>query len=226
MFGTHPVKEAIKQGRRRIIQLFCTKNQISQFERFNIKTQIVDDNHLNKLVGKDTVHQGIIALVESNTYYDLDVSLLNNSTKIVILDQITDPHNIGAIIRSATAFGVDTIILQNKNSPDENGIIAKTASGTLEYINYVKVVNISKTIKDLQNNGFWVLGMDGSAKRTIKDYDFPEKVALVMGAEGSGMRDLVMKSCDELLKIPMNSKVESLNVSNAAAICFYELDKK
>jgi 23S rRNA (guanosine2251-2'-O)-methyltransferase len=151
---------------------------------------------------------------------------LHKSTKpIVILDQISDPHNVGAIMRTAAAFNAAAIIIAKNNAPDESANIAKIACGTMEITPIIKVVNITKTMEQIKEYGYWCIGLDGHAKQSISSSNLPDKLALVLGSEGKGIRKLVKQTCDLLVTIPMNPNVESLNVSNAAAISLYEISR-
>ena len=144
---------------------------------------------------------------------------------VLILDQITDPQNIGTIIRSAVAFNTLALIMQDKNSPLESGAMAKAAVGTLEHLPVARVTNLSRAIEKLKKAGFWVVGMDGYAKTTIDQLDKSGKTAIIMGSEGKGMRRLVEENCDIAVKLPMSELAESLNVAAAAAIALYEINK-
>ena len=144
---------------------------------------------------------------------------------IVILDQVSDPQNIGAIIRSCVAFGVDGLVVQDKNSPVESGAMVKATAGTMEHIKISRVTNLSRAIEILKDCGYWVIGMDGYADVTIDKVNKDGKIALVMGSEGKGMRRLVQENCDTSVKLNIAPEVESLNVSTAAAIAIYELTK-
>ena len=144
---------------------------------------------------------------------------------VLILDQVTDPQNIGAIIRSCAAFGTKAVIVQDKNSPQESGSMAKAAAGTMELVPVVRVTNLARAIETLKKHNFWIVGMDGYAKDNVDKIDKNAKLGVVMGSEGSGMRRLIEESCDITVRLPINPKVESLNVSTAAAVVLYELSK-
>ena len=145
---------------------------------------------------------------------------------VLILDQVTDPQNIGAIIRSAVAFNTLALILQDKNSPLENGAMDKAAAGMIEHLPIVRVTNLSRAIEQLKDAGFWTVGMDGYAQTTIDKLNKSGKTAIIMGSEGKGMRRLVEESCDISVKLPISPMTESLNVSTAAAIALYEINKE
>ena len=137
------------------------------------------------------------------------------------MDQVTDPHNVGAVIRSAAAFGAKAIITTDRHAPPESGTLAKSASGALEAMPWVRVTNLSRALEQLAEIGFWRIGLDGYAKTDIRDADFGDNIALVLGAEGKGIRKGTADHCDALVKLPISRTVESLNVSNAAAVALY-----
>ena len=145
---------------------------------------------------------------------------------LLVLDQVTDPQNIGAIIRSCAAFGSMALIIQDKNSPQESGAMLKAAAGTFENMPICRVTNLSRALDQLKKAGFWVVGMDGYAKTNIDKMDKKGRLAIVMGSEGKGMRRLIEESCDLTVRLPIAENVESLNVSTAAAVVLYELSKK
>jgi 23S rRNA (guanosine2251-2'-O)-methyltransferase len=150
---------------------------------------------------------------------DLDES---DGGVVLLLDQVTDPHNIGAILRSAAAFGALAVIVPEAGAPDETGVLAKSASGALEVVPLVRVTNLARAMDQLKELGFWCIGMDGHATNSIGDQKLPSRAAFVMGSEGDGMRRLTAENCDFVTKLPMSPAIESLNVSNAAAITLYE----
>ncbi|MCC8372126.1 MAG: 23S rRNA (guanosine(2251)-2'-O)-methyltransferase RlmB [Rickettsia endosymbiont of Pseudomimeciton antennatum] len=224
IYGKHPVFAALSNPKRHIQRVLCTeyifnlnKNLIS-----NHQYEITNTDSLTRLLGSNHNHQGIAANVKSiffNHIEDIDITTAN--CKVAILDQVTDPQNIGAIIRSAASFGITAIILPTDNAPDENATIAKTASGALELVQIVKVTNLRWSIEYLKKHGFWIIGLDGNATQSLNTKIFSDKMAIILGSEDKGIRRLVKEQCDHLVKIPISSKVESLNVSNAAAILFY-----
>jgi 23S rRNA (guanosine2251-2'-O)-methyltransferase len=140
---------------------------------------------------------------------------------LLVLDQVTDPHNVGAILRSAAAFGAIGIVTQDRHSPPESGVVAKAASGALERVRWARVVNLARALDDIGEAGFWRIGLTGDAGAELKDSLGPPRVALVLGAEGAGMRPNTREHCDALARLPISDSVESLNVSNAAAVALY-----
>ena len=227
MYGKHAVFAAINNNNRHIEKIYCLEKTFLEFKNklnhFNIEVVSVD--FINKKIGPDQPHQGILALVHSiflNNINDLDFT--ETIDRVVILDQITDPQNIGAIIRSAVAFGITKLILPTDRAPEESAAIAKAASGCLELIQIAKVTNIKTAIETLKRKEFWIAGLDLNGKDNLSSLAEFNKIAIIIGSEGKGMRRLTTESCDFLIKIPISSKVESLNASNAASIIFNSLN--
>lgn len=179
---------------------------------------------LGRMVPADAPHQGLVAEVEPLEDVWLG-ELLDRGTEdrrpLLVLDQVTDPHNVGAILRSAAAFDSLGIVTQDRHAPPESGTVARAASGALEIVPWCRVVNLSRALEEIAEAGFWRIGLTGHAKQTLDEAMGSQKVALVLGAEGEGMRQNTEAHCDELAKLPISGKVESLNVSNAAAIALY-----
>ncbi len=227
MFGRHAVLAAIGNTKRRIHEIYVTAQTAGDVEQSlaehqrNIKLSIKKRHELDELFPHDAVHQGIVARTSPLPVEKLAAT--KDMRQLLILDHVTDPHNIGAIWRTAAAFGTEAIITTRDSAPSENGTWAKNASGTLEILPNICVTNLASTIKELKKQGFWIIGMEGSSPMSIKDAPDYDKVAVIMGAEGKGLRDLTQKQCDLLVHLPISSTVESLNVSNAAAIALYEL---
>jgi 23S rRNA (guanosine2251-2'-O)-methyltransferase len=226
IFGKHAVDAALKNKHRRKIKLFITRALAKEYKAYEaiVELDICEHKEISKKFLNDVVHQGIaleVLPLEQESLEQLKC-ICKERSRIVILDQVTDPHNIGAILRSAAAFDVDAIIVTKDNAPDESGTIAKSASGALEVIPIIKVTNLAATMKYLKEKGYWCIGLDGAAKQNISQITPPEKCVIVLGAE-SGMRRLTKDNCDHLVKIPMSNNVESLNVSVAAAITMASL---
>lgn len=225
MHGKHPVLAAVKNKNRIIKNIYCLGKIYDQYkdQLLDKNVKIVDSEFLRNLVGEDITHQGIVANVEKLPKLPHQEIISDNTRKdrIVILDQITDPQNIGAIIRSAAAFGINKIILPENGSPEENATIAKAASGCLELVSFTKVTNISKFLALLKKSGYWIVGLDGKGKDDINKVAEIDKLAIIIGSEGKGIRRLTTENCDFIVKIPMANNVESLNASCAASIILY-----
>lgn len=232
LYGRHAVLSALRNPQRSISRLLCTPENAAEVKGLiaEHKIQIVERKEIDKLLPREAVHQGFALFCAPLSGYSLeeviDIADTKENCHILILDQVTDPQNIGAIIRSCAAFDTLALILQDKNSPEETGAMAKAAAGTIEMVPLCRVTNLSRAIQQLKHAGFWIIGMDGYAKTTVDKMNKSGKTAVIMGSEGKGMRRLVEESCDSTIRLPMNENVESLNVSTAAAIVLYELNKK
>lgn len=231
LYGRHPVTAAIKNPRRKIKELFLTKEAADTLTiPQNIPVTVSTKEQLDFLAGKEAPHQGFVAKCAPLEAPDLE-EIINQTadckeTVIVILDQVTDPHNIGAILRSAGAFNCAAVIVPQDGAPQETGVLAKTASGILEIVPFIRVPNLARAMEKLKKNGFWCIGLDGYATRSVFEEPLPKKCVLVMGSEGSGLRRLTAQNCDGTVFLPMNPAVESLNVSNACAIALYEWNRQ
>lgn len=231
LYGRHAVFAALENKNRKILKLIVTPDNVREIEeRFKGMPYVVQDKkQIEKLLPANAVHQGFV--LETLPLEGVALEDVLRQTEdvtravVLVLDQVTDPQNIGAIVRSAAAFGVKAIIVQDKNCPYEGGAMAKSAAGTLELVPIVRVTNLSRAIEILKQNGFWAVGMDGYAKQNIDQVDKNSKLVVIMGSEGAGMRRLIEEACDYTVRLPMCDKVESLNVSTAAAIVLYELYK-
>lgn len=236
LYGRHPVMAVIANPERRISKILCTKDNFDEVKsaclQHNVNPGIintVDKKEIDRILPREAVHQGFAVYCQELEDYSLeDICILaDQKTRchVLVLDQVTDPQNIGAIIRSCVAFDTLALILQDKNSPAETGAMAKASAGTIEHLPVCRVTNLSRAIQQLKEAGFWTVGMDGYAETYIDGIDKSGKIAIVMGSEGKGLRRLVEESCDATVKLPISEKVESLNVSTAAAIALYEINK-
>lgn len=187
-----------------------------------IQPKTVESAELGKMLPPQATHQGVALAVQPILPPPLE-EILATGKPLIMLDQVTDPQNIGAILRSAAAFGAGAVIVQDKHSPTENATIAKIAAGALEIVPYLSVTNLSRTIEAAQKEGYWAVGLDGAAKQTLAECKLTPKTLLVMGAEGAGLRRMVGEHCDMLAKLPIDPQMESLNVSVAAGIALYTL---
>ncbi|WP_341763929.1 23S rRNA (guanosine(2251)-2'-O)-methyltransferase RlmB [Candidatus Tisiphia endosymbiont of Beris chalybata] len=229
IYGKHTVLAALKNPRRHIQNILCTEEIFYSNKNLltNFPYEITKMDFLTRLFGLNHNHQGIAAYVKTIfSDHITDINTVNPNCTIAVLDQITDPQNIGAIIRSAASFNIATIILPADNTPDENSTIAKTASGALELVQIIKVTNLRRTLEYFKKQNFWIIGLDGHADQLLTTKMLSGKVVIVLGSEDKGIRRLVKETCDSLAKISISPQVESLNVSNAAAIAFYLSSQK
>ncbi|MCL6683446.1 23S rRNA (guanosine(2251)-2'-O)-methyltransferase RlmB [Sphingomonas alba] len=223
-WGKHAVAAALYNPDRRVVRAWATR-EAAGFMQFpdSVPVTLADVADLGRLVPHDAPHQGVV--IEAEPLEDMWLADLlaeaGERSILLVLDQVTDPHNVGAILRSAAAFGALGIVTQDRHSPPEGGVIAKAASGALERVPWVRVVNLARALEEMAEAGFWRIGLAGDAKTDLKDALGPPRVALVLGAEGPGMRSNTREHCDALARLPITDAVESLNVSNAAAISLY-----
>lgn len=229
LWGLHTCRAALQNKKRHCHELFVTQSALQgisiPIEAIKCPVKIVTADKFEEILPSLSVHQGIALRTESLIYPALEefCPTLPPSSIFVIFDQITDPHNIGAILRTAAALGAAGIIMTDKNSPLLSGTLAKTASGALEKLPIFKVTNLVRTLEQLKEYGFWIAGLDETGTHNIKDANLPKKIGLVLGAEGEGLRRLTKEKCDFLLKISTSPEFPTLNVSVAAAISLYEL---
>lgn len=223
IWGKHTVESLVQEGRREVVDVLLTAKARKLWSSSVLpKHKIVEVKELDKLLGPDAVHQGVAAQIK--TYNEAcweDFITVPGRQCWVALDQVTDPHNVGAILRSSAVFGLRGMILPKNNAPKESGVMAKAASGAIDLIPRCYVTNLQRTIADFKKEGFWVVGLAEEGVEELSGFQWPEKTLLIMGSEGSGMRSLVKESCDYIVKISSSSTFSTLNVSNAAAVCFY-----
>ncbi len=224
LWGRHAVAAALDNPARKVLQAWATR-EASGFMQLpqEVALTLADVADLGRLVPNDAPHQGVVIEVEPLESAWLDEVLANAPERAVllVLDQVTDPHNVGAILRSAAAFGAIAIVTQDRHSPPESGVVAKAASGALERVPWVRVVNLARALEEIGEAGFWRIGLAGDAETDLKDALGPPRVALTLGAEGPGLRHNTREHCDALARLPISDRVESLNVSNAAAVALY-----
>ncbi len=224
-WGKHAVYAALDNPNRVCRKLWATREAASQIViPDGLTVAFADVADLGRMVPQDAPHQGLVLDVdplEDVWLGDLLADGAKDTRPLLILDQVTDPHNVGAILRSAAAFDALGIVTQDRHAPPESGALAKAASGALEIVPWVRVVNLSRALDEIAEAGFWRIGLTGHSKRLLGEAIGTARVALVLGAEGEGMRANTEAHCDELAKLPISPKMESLNVSNAAAIALY-----
>ena len=236
LYGLHPVTLALRNPKRQITRLLWAGDgelaedlATAAFDK-KIRIDRVDKKHIEAEVGAHALHQNIAAQVRPLPDMAVEdvIAMADGMERatVVILDQVTDPHNVGAIMRSAAAFGALAVIVQDKNSPPVTGTLAKAASGAVDLIPLVRATNLTRAMEQLKAANFWCLGLDANGAKPLNDCGLTGgKVALIMGSEGDGMRRLVAEHCDLLVRLPINRMIDSLNVSNAAAIALYELNR-
>ena len=225
VFGRNVAKEILKSDKKveKIIiqEDFNDDSVISLIEKRKINPQIMSKREFSKF--DKYSHQGIILYIEDFKYCELEDFIFEENAKVVILDHLEDPHNLGAIIRTCEAAGINGIILPKDRSVSVNSTVMKTSTGALENVKISMVTNLNQTIKKLKDNRFWIVGTDMENSVDYREIDYSGKIALVIGSEGFGMSDSVKKSCDFIARIPMHGKINSLNASVAAGIMIYEV---
>ncbi len=227
LWGRHAVEAALKNPERQHRKLWATREGIASLDGelpADFPVEFAQGADLARLVARDAPHQGLVLDCEPLPDIFLDEVLDGDPARpLLILDQVTDPHNVGAILRSAAAFNACAIVTQDRHAPPESGTLAKSASGALEIVPWVRVVNLSRALDEVAEAGYWRIGLDGGGKDTLGAVIPTGPVALVLGAEGEGIRHNVAQHCDALARLPISAAMESLNVSNAAAIALYAI---
>ncbi|HWI85690.1 MAG TPA: RNA methyltransferase [Sphingomonas sp.] len=225
-WGRHAVTAALANPERTIRKVWGTREALAAFGGFptDLPVTYAEVADLGRLVPQDAPHQGVV--IEVDPLPDIWLGDLleqgeGNQRPLLVLDQVTDPHNVGAVLRSAAAFDALGLITQDRHAPPESGALARSASGALEIVPWVRVVNLARALDEIGEAGFWRIGLTGNGPRTLGEAIGGARVALVLGAEGEGMRQNTEAHCDELARLPISPRVESLNVSNAAAIALY-----
>jgi 23S rRNA (guanosine2251-2'-O)-methyltransferase len=228
LYGTHAVAAALANPDRYPKRLMlATGSAAPKGLPDGLQPEFVDRQVLDQILGRNAVHQGIALLVSPLPDLGLDEAcepVAGRRNIVVLLDQVTDPHNVGAILRSAAAFGARAVVVTDRHAPDATATLAKSASGALERIPLVRITNLARALDDLGDHGYWRIGLDGHAKETVKQAIAGQtNIAIVLGAEGEGLRRLTGERCDQLARLPISDAVESLNVSNAAAVALYAI---
>lgn len=224
-WGRHAVLAALANPERVVRKIWGTRDALGALDLPPVlPITYADVADLGRMVPADAPHQGLVAEVDPLEDVWLGELLdrgADDRRPLLVLDQVTDPHNVGAILRSAAAFNALGIVTQDRHAPPESGTVARAASGALEVVPWCRVINLARALEEIAEAGFWRIGLTGHASQTLDQAMGPQKLALVLGAEGEGMRQNTEAHCDELAKLPISGKVESLNVSNAAAIALY-----
>jgi 23S rRNA (guanosine2251-2'-O)-methyltransferase len=223
LYGWHTVAAALANPRRQIIRLLLTENAARRLAEEKIDTrvtpEIVRPSVIDQRLGPDAVHQGLLAEADPLPSPDLDT--LPQQGIVLVFDQITDPHNVGAILRSAAAFAVKAIVTTARHSPEATGVLAKSASGALELVPIVTVQNLARGLTELNDQGFLTVGLDSEGSDDLGAVQLRQPLALVLGAEGKGLRQLTRDTCSVVARLDMPGAIKSLNVSNAAVLALY-----
>jgi 23S rRNA (guanosine2251-2'-O)-methyltransferase len=223
LYGWHTVTAALANPKRRIRALFATENAMRRLTEENIPLkvtpEIVRPSVIDHRLGPDAVHQGLLA--EADALPGLDISALPKDGIVLVLDQITDPHNVGAILRSAAAFAVKAVVTTARHSPEVTGVLAKSASGALELVPIISVQNLARTLTEMNDIGFQTVGLDSEGSTNLSAVELRAPLALVLGAEGKGLRQLTRETCSVVARMDMPGDIKSLNVSNATALALY-----
>jgi len=227
IYGAHPVEEALKNPKRKFVKLTCTLNGAERLKALTqplgITPEIVNPKVLDRKVEPDAVHQGMI--LEAKALRQPQLDEIEQSGVVVMLDQVTDPHNVGAILRSCAAFQVTAVVTTARHSAEASGVLFKAASGAYEHVPFVKVTNLARAMEELRDAGFRLVGLDSEAETVLGAIDKTPPLVLVLGAEGKGLRELTRKNCDVVAKLDFSGAIRSLNVSNAAAVALYALTR-
>ncbi len=228
LYGLHTVRQAMDNPQRVILKMLVTRNALSRLEiedpqALAYPVEMVLPQAIDKLLPADSVHQGV--MIEAKPLRLRTIAELKDADLVLVLDQVTDPHNVGAIMRSAVAFGAGAIVTTLRNSPQESGVLAKSASGAFELIPYLQVGNLADALEELHKIGFTTIGLDSDGPQPLENTLSGERVALVLGAEGKGIRQKTAQTVTALARLDMPGAIKSLNVSNAAAISLYAARK-
>ncbi len=220
LWGFHPVLEALRSRRRTPLRVLATEAAAErlrpELETRGLRAEIVEPDEIGRLAPRDAVHQGV--LLQARPLEALDIGDVPDAGTVLVLDQITDPHNVGAILRTAAAFGVATLVTTERHAPDLTGVLAKSASGGLEHVPVVQVTNLARALDELARRGFQVIGLDSDGTVPLDAVAPAPARALVLGAEGKGLRRLTRERCETVARLDMPGPIRSLNVSNACAV--------
>ena len=227
IYGWHPVAEALRNPKRKFIRLLATENAAVRIAEeigpTRISAEIVSPKDISRLLEPDAVHQGLY--LEAKPLVSPHLETLSSEGLVLALDQITDPHNVGAIVRTAAAFGVEAIVTTARHSPAATGVLAKSASGGLEHVPFLIVKNLAEALITLGDRGFQRIGLDSSGETELNAFKPSRPLVLVLGAEGKGLRQRTRDCCDVVARLTMPGEIKSLNVSNAAAISLYAVSQ-
>jgi len=220
IYGFHSVEAALKAPRRKLIRLYATPAAAARLageaSARGVETVVMSAEEIALRAPRQAVHQGV--LLEARPLAPIDISELPERGLVVVLDQVTDPHNVGAILRSCAAFAVDALVTTERHSPEFSGALAKSASGGLEFVPVCSVVNLARALQEIGDRGYWRVGLDSEGPQSLTRMDLSRPLALVFGAEDKGLRRLTRENCDALARLDMPGPIKSLNVSNACAV--------
>ena len=224
LYGIHTVRAALDNPRRKITRMLVTRNAAERLElgdvaALSFPAEIVEPRDIDRITGSDAVHQGVV--IEARPLSPKPLEALGDTRLVVVLDQVTDPHNVGAVMRSAVAFGAGALIVTSRHSPTESGVLAKSASGALEHIDLIEVRNLADALGKLHEAGFQTIGLDSDGPSEMEQSFAGDRIALVLGAEGKGLRQKTRETVTALARLDMPGAIRSLNVSNAAAVALY-----
>jgi 23S rRNA (guanosine2251-2'-O)-methyltransferase len=222
IYGKHAVRAAVLNGNRQVFKVVVLPQNRDFLSDLSVKAEVVDKNYFLSLFGKDVIHQGCAAQVLPLDDVFLE-DLPDDDRPIVFLDQVTDPQNIGSILRASAVFGAKAVVLTEMNAPEVTAVIAKVASGALETVPLIKVKNLVQSIKMLKKSGYWCLGLDERGDKKIGEMDLSGKFVLIIGSEGQGMRRLTRENCDFLVQLPSVGSFSTLNAAQAATVSLYEI---
>lgn len=224
LYGNHAVNAALENPERKHVALYVLEQDKDKYKNFSKILKVVAKKEFEKITHEGAVHQNIALKTSGLPNLDVeDLVSAGEESLLLAFDQVTDPHNVGAILRSAACFKVDGALHTHKNAPSETGVLAKSACGGLEHVPFARVTNLVRALNQLKEQGYWVVGLSEHSKQCLDELDLPKKLVFVVGAEGEGMRRLVMETCDFLGKLRTNPNFPTLNASNAAAVALYEI---
>jgi len=228
LYGWHTVKAALENPARRIRRLYATENAARRLAddgvALPVTPELVRPDTIAGRLGPDAVHQGLLA--EADPLPSPDLEELPATGIVLVLDQITDPHNVGAILRTAAGFAVAAIVTTARHSPEATGVLAKSASGALDYVPIVTVQNLARALAEMKARGYLLIGLDSTGDADLADVALTAPLALILGAEGKGLRQLTRATCDRVARLDLPGKIKSLNVSNAAALALYVASRR
>lgn len=224
LYGNHAVNAALANSDRQHLALYVLDEVKTQYKKHSNILKVLTKKEFERITHEGAVHQNIALKTSALPNLDVEDLIASGEESLLLaFDQVTDPHNVGAILRSAACFKVDGALHTHKHSPPETGVLAKAACGGLEHVPFARVTNLVRALNQLKEEGYWVVGLSEHSKQYLDELDLPKKLVFVVGAEGEGMRRLVMETCDFLGKLRTNPDFPTLNASNAAAVALYEI---